>query len=195
MVHRSRIRLVTAVLGVGFSTAAGAHDVEDPGVRVREVRPVGEVRVGDVRDSGEVRVGQTRDLDDPGPPLELGGSNARLQDVELREQVQADGSVRGVIANHSDAPVQDIQLLVKHAWLWSDEKNPGDYGPGRSRFVTLPGLLPPNTSVDFSYEPVPPLDFRSDGRFSTTAEIVGFDRITYKTVPRGTMPDDRSGLR
>ena len=27
------------------------------------------------------------------------------------------------------------------------------------------------------------------------AEIVGFDRITYKTVPRGTVPDDRSGLR
>ncbi len=190
--------LVATGLGLGFSTAAVAHDAHDPDLRGDQTREAGTVRVGEVRDtrdSGEIRVGEVRDMRDSAPPVELGGSNARLWDVELREQVQSDGSVRGVVSNLSNDPVQDIQLLVSHSWMWADEQNPGEMGPGRARYVTLPGLLPPGKSVEFQYEPAPPLDFRSDGRFSTTAEIVGFDRITYKTVPRGTVPDDRSGLQ
>lgn len=185
---------VVGVLGVGG--AAVAHEVPAAGVRVGEVRDAHEVQVGEVRDASEVEMGEVRDLPAAQPPVEIaGGSDARLQGVELRETVGSDGSVIGSVANRSDAPVQNVQLLVSHSWLWANEKNPGDSGPGRARYVTLPGLLPPNKSVEFRYEPVPALPHRTDGRFETTAEIIGFDRITYEKVPRDRVGDERSGLQ
>lgn len=190
-----RFLLAGAVAFSGFTGVAAGHELPvDPGLRVGEVRSDIERRDAHRGDMAPgVRVGEIRELRDSKPPTQIGGSDQRLWDIELRNEVRGDGSVTGVVANLSSDPVQDIQLLVSHAWLWSNETKPGDSGPGRARYVTLPGLLPPGTSVDFRYEPIPPLPYRSDGRFDTRAEIVGFDRITYETVPAGT--HDRSDFR
>jgi hypothetical protein len=192
-----RYGFVAAVLlAIGPVGAATAHEMPDSRVQVGEVRDSREIYVGEAGDAAGVEVGEVRDIRGAQLPVDVvGGSGARLRDVELRGRFNEDGSLSGVIANRSGEPVRDIQLLIEHSWLWADEFHPGESGPGRARYVTVPTLLPPDKSVEFRYQPVPPLPYRSDGRFETTAEVVGFDRITYVTVPGDRPVEEGSGLR
>lgn len=116
--------------------------------------------------------------------VEINGSSHDLKNVVLEDTVGLDGSVTGIITNRSDSTVQDIQVLIRHAWRWKNEYHPGDNDPGRAEYVRLEKPLLPGEKVTFQYQPVPALPERSDGRFETTADIVAFDQITFNTIPR-----------
>jgi len=85
-----------------------------------------------------------------------------------------DGTVSGILLNRSGRTVRDVRLLIRQVWLWKNERHPGDDSPGRVDFYTVPNEIPAGGSVPFQYQPSPPLPRRSDGRFKTEVEVVGF---------------------
>jgi hypothetical protein len=110
-------------------------------------------------------------------PEEVHGS------VALTYNASADGTITGLLKNNGTTIAQDVRLLVHHAWLWSDEKHPGppSENPARSAYYVVDGQIPPGGELRFRYTPNPTLPQRTDGRFRTTAEIVG---ITEATIPK-----------
>jgi len=58
-------------------------------------------------------------------------------ELELRGlEVGSDGSVTGTIVNGSGVVIKDVELLVSHAWSWSDERHPGEDNPGRAGYAS-----------------------------------------------------------
>ena len=112
------------------------------------------------------------------------GSAAEVQGpVALTYNADADGTITGTLKNNGTTIAQDLRLLIHHAWLWNDEKNPGQpsENPARSNYYVVDGQIPPGGDLKFHYVPSPPLVQRSDGRFRNTAEIVG---VTEATIPK-----------
>ena len=98
--------------------------------------------------------------------------------LELRGvEVGSDGSITGTVVNSSGVLIKDVELLVSHAWSWSDERHPGEDSPGRASYIHVPGEIAANGSLPFSYTPDPPLMNRSDGRFLTTAAVRSFTEV------------------
>jgi len=91
-----------------------------------------------------------------------------INDLTVRE-----GSVSGVVVNTSSGRIRRVQLLLRQAWLWNDERHPGADSPGRTLPVTLRTDVAPNGSAPFVFQ-TPPLARRFDGRFVTTMDVVGF---------------------
>ncbi|HVM95986.1 MAG TPA: hypothetical protein VMT89_06335, partial [Candidatus Acidoferrales bacterium] len=91
--------------------------------------------------------------------------------------VAADGTVCGSIANHSDHPVRDIQLVVRHQWLWNNERHPGKNYPGRAETINVADEIAPGAEAPFNYCAGKPLPQRSDGHFKTSVEVVGFTEV------------------
>ena len=100
---------------------------------------------------------------------------AKLELVGLA--IHNDGSIDGSIVNRSDTAIQDIDLLVTHAWSWSNERHPGADDPGRASHLRVSGVVPSLGSLSFSYAPVPSLPTRSDGSFTTTAAVQSFREV------------------
>jgi hypothetical protein len=111
-----------------------------------------------------------------------------LADVKVN-----DGTVSGVLVNKSPHPIREVELLIDHAWLWSDERHPGEDNPGRSEYYTVHGEIPPNGSVQFTYHPSPPLPHRTDGHFETTVQIVGLVEVGKWSIQRPTSCISGSG--
>ena len=101
--------------------------------------------------------------------------------VSLQEIAAGGGEVSGVVVNTSTRPILDVQLLVRRNWLWNDEFHPGLDNPGSSAFYTVRALVPPGGSVPFEI-PTGAGEFRSDGRFQTTVDVVGFTEISFPVV-------------
>jgi len=58
-------------------------------------------------------------------------------DPELRGlEVGSDGLVNGTVVNGSGVMIKDVELLVSHAWSWSDERHPGEDNPGRAGYAS-----------------------------------------------------------
>ncbi len=91
-----------------------------------------------------------------------------INDLTVRED-----SVSGVVVNTSSARIRGVQLLLRQAWLWNDERHPGTDSPGRTLPVTLHTDVDPNGSAPFTFQ-TPPLPRRFDGRFVTTMDILSF---------------------
>jgi hypothetical protein len=89
----------------------------------------------------------------------------------------ADGTVSGELVNNSGRLLRDVQVLIRYAWLWKNERSPGRDSPGRSDFYTVPGEISAGGRLRFSYTPLPPLQQRTDGTFDISAEIVGFTEV------------------
>ncbi|HXQ22062.1 MAG TPA: hypothetical protein VN812_10355 [Candidatus Acidoferrales bacterium] len=96
--------------------------------------------------------------------------------VTVSEVVSHDGAVSGLLTNHSQRLVRDVQLVIRRSWLWNDERHPGEEAPGRSDFYTAPAEIPPGGSVRFRYAGVP-LPRRTDGHFDTAVDVVGFTEV------------------
>ena len=102
------------------------------------------------------------------------GATADLLDVkDIRVR---DGIVSGVLINKSGRAVRNVQLLIRHTWFWNDERHPGDDNPGRADYFTVADEIPPAGMAPFTFRS-DPLPHRSDGRFGTAAEVVGFTQI------------------
>ena len=91
---------------------------------------------------------------------------------------QADGTVSGEIRNNSKNTIRDVQLFVRHTFLWKDEYHPGKESPSAASYPTISGEITPGGSLPFKFTPTPPLPNRSDGRFlSPTVSIAGFTQV------------------
>lgn len=89
----------------------------------------------------------------------------------------ADGSVSGAIYNRLPHAVRDVQLFIRHTWLWDNETKPGKDDPGTSVYQTLSGEIPPGGHLPFKYRPSPPLPQKAGGRFETTVAVAGYSEI------------------
>lgn len=92
--------------------------------------------------------------------------------------VQADGTVTGEIRNNSKNTVRDVQLFIRHTFLWKDEFHPGKESPSAAFYPTISGEIAPGKSLPFKFTPTPPLPNRKDGRFETpSVSIAGFTQV------------------
>lgn len=98
--------------------------------------------------------------------------------IDVRELKTApDGTVTATLVNNSNTIMRDVKLLVRYAWVWKNERHPGEDGPGRSLYVPVSGDIAAGASVPFSYTPSPPLPSRTDGNFVTTVSVQGFTQV------------------
>jgi hypothetical protein len=88
-----------------------------------------------------------------------------------------DGSVSALLANKSSRVVRDVRLLIRHAWVWKDERHPGADSPGTAEYYIVHNAIPPGQSLRIAHTPSPPLPQRSDGHFETSVEVVGFEEV------------------
>jgi hypothetical protein len=112
---------------------------------------------------------------------------ARSQNVRSADEISRvlaieklsiqDGAVSGEVHNLSARTVRDVQLLVRHTWLWNDEYHPGAMDPGTSAFQTLQQEIPPGGTARFNFTPSTPLAKAAGGRFVTTVRIAGFTEV------------------
>lgn len=100
--------------------------------------------------------------------------------VSVAVDSEAGGAMTGVVTNSGSRAVRDVRLLIRHVWLWKNERNPGprSANPGRSAYYVVDGEIPPNGEIRFRYAPSPPLPSRTDGSFMTTAEVVSLTEVT-----------------
>ena len=113
------------------------------------------------------------------------------QNVRQREQVSqllavekvtvTDGAVAGEVINRSPHTIRDVQLFVRHTWLWDNETKPGKNDPGSSTYYMVPNEIPAGGRVPFSYKPSPLLPKVAGGNFITTVAIAGYTEIIPQT--------------
>ena len=91
---------------------------------------------------------------------------------------QPDGTVTGEIRNNSKNTVRDVQLFIRHTFLWKDEFHPGTESPSAAFYPTISGDIAPGGSLPFKFTPTPPLAKRMDGRFEApSVSIAGFTQV------------------
>src|SRR5262249_22088363 len=111
----------------------------------------------------------------PAPAVGLVSGEEAGQLVTVRDvKVSRDGTVSATLVNHSNRPLRDIRVLVRHSWLWKNERKPGDKNPSRAIYHVVPDLIAPGGEATFSYRPAPPLPARRDGHFVTAVDVVGY---------------------
>jgi len=104
--------------------------------------------------------------------------------VDVRSE---DGVVSGIVLNNSNELARNVQLLIRHPWLWNNERHPGADSPGQAELYVVPGPVPPHGNVKFQYQGSP-LPERSDGRFTTQVEVVGFTQVGLSDTQPGFQP-------
>lgn len=103
--------------------------------------------------------------------------------VELRDVRVDDGVVSGMVVNRSRNTLRDVRLLVRHAWVWGDDRHPGEINPGTSSFVTVAGPIPAGGEAPFSVRhPSSVVESGALGHFTTSVEAVGFTQVTVPGV-------------
>ena len=91
---------------------------------------------------------------------------------------QPDGTVTGEIRNNSKNTVRDVQLFIRHTFLWKDEFHPGTESPSAAFYPTISGDIAPGGSLPFKFTPTPPLPKRTDGEFEApSVSIAGFTQV------------------
>ena len=103
-------------------------------------------------------------------------SSEAAQTIVINDLTVKDDSVSGTVVNKSSATVRGVELLLRQVWQWKDERHPGTDSPGRALPFTLGGDVAPNASAPFTFN-TPGLPERSDGRFVTTMEVIGFSEV------------------
>jgi hypothetical protein len=117
--------------------------------------------------------------------LPRAASAAVVEDEDASQQVvvrnvseSADG-ISGVLLNRSNKIVRDVKLLIRHSWVWSHERKPGEESPGESYFTTVPNDIPAGSSVRFTYRPRGGvMGDESGGHFDTSVDVVGYTEVT-----------------
>jgi hypothetical protein len=103
-------------------------------------------------------------------------SSEAARTIVINDLTVHEGSVSGTVVNKSSATVRGVELLLRQVWQWKDERHPGSDSPGRALPFTLGGDVAPNASAPFTFN-TPGLPERSDGRFVTTMEVIGFSEV------------------
>jgi len=123
--------------------------------------------------------------------LSLGARSVRAADVVIVSpermaqylvvrdvSVQNDGTVSGMAVNTSSQPVRDAHLLIRHMFLWKNERHPGKNDPSQAIYYTVPQEIPPGGQVAFTVRPESPLPQRRDGRFKSGAEVAAVTQVS-----------------
>jgi hypothetical protein len=97
--------------------------------------------------------------------------------VAVRGIEVKDGEVSGELVNKSGRVIQDVQVLIRHTWLWKNEFRPGQDDPGTAVYYTVEKQIAPGESARFTYKPPRPLPSRKDGNFATTVSVAGFTEV------------------
>jgi hypothetical protein len=88
-----------------------------------------------------------------------------------------DGEISGVLVNRSSRSVREVQLLIRHTWLWKNEFRPQEDSLSRAVYTTVEREIPGGGSAPFNYKPSDPLPSRPDGYFETSVSVAGFTEI------------------
>ena len=92
-----------------------------------------------------------------------------------------DGAVSGEVYNRSTHMVREVQLFIRHTWLWDNEMKPGKDDPGTSSYATLPKEIPAGGKMSFRFMPSPALTKLSGGHYETSVAIAGFTEVIPQT--------------
>ncbi|MGH7875220.1 MAG: hypothetical protein ACREQO_23755 [Candidatus Binatia bacterium] len=101
--------------------------------------------------------------------------------VDLENVRITEGTVSGDVANRSRDTVRDVQLLIRHIWLWDRETKPGSNDPSTASYYALGKDLPPGGRLSFTYKPTTPLSKMAGGHFVTTVAIAGFAQVIQQS--------------
>jgi len=105
-------------------------------------------------------------------------SSEQVEQTAVVRDIRVTGSsVSGVVVNHSPRLLRDVRVIVRHTWHWKNERHPGDDNPGRAEELVIPGEASPRGTLPFTYALNQPLPQRNDGRFVTSAEVIGFTEV------------------
>jgi hypothetical protein len=95
-----------------------------------------------------------------------------LQNVELEGDV-----ISGEVVNHAKHAVRDVNVLIRHAFVWRNEFRPGNDDPSRAEYYTVAGEISAGSSKHFSIHLAEPLPTRRDGSFVTRAQVAGYTDV------------------
>lgn len=96
--------------------------------------------------------------------------------VALEDVVIKDGVISGKLVNKSSRPIRDVELLIRHLWIWNNEFRPGEDNRSQAEYYTVKTVIDPGKAIPFRYEfPRPPSS--ADGYFLTTVSVAGFTEI------------------
>ena len=109
---------------------------------------------------------------EPPIPPDAAARVVAVADLSVR-----DGIVSGSLVNKSTRVVREVRLLIRYAWVWKDERHPGEDSPGTAEYDTVSTPIPPGSQLRFTHAPSPPLPQRTDGHFETSVEVVGFEQV------------------
>ncbi len=99
------------------------------------------------------------------------------QVVAVTDVSAENGTVSAVLVNRSAHLVRDVRLLIRHAWVWENERHPGEDSPGTAEYYIVRNTILPGQSLRITQTPSPPLPERRDGHFETSVEVVGFEEV------------------
>jgi hypothetical protein len=99
------------------------------------------------------------------------------QVVTITDVSTQNGTVSAVLVNQTSHLVRDVRLLIRHAWVWENERHPGEDSPGRAEYYIVRNTLLPGQRLRITQTPSPPLPERRDGHFETSVEVVGFEEV------------------
>lgn len=97
--------------------------------------------------------------------------------VEVHAYSAPDGSVEGTLVNSSSRPIEDVKVMVNHAWLWNNEFRPGAVSPSRVEYFRVAEKIPPGGQVSFAHRPTTPLPASGEGHFETSLKVVSFEEV------------------
>lgn len=100
---------------------------------------------------------------------------------EIENATITDSAVSGDVVNRSRNTVRDVQLLIRHIWLWDRETKPGTNNSSTSAYYKLEKDIPPGSRVPFTYQPAIPLPKMAGGHFVTTVAIGGFAELILQS--------------
>jgi hypothetical protein len=93
------------------------------------------------------------------------------------------GVVTGTVVNRGRYELRDVELLIRHVWVWDDDRHPGPVNPGTVSSLTVAGPIKVGGEAPFSFQ-LPSGDAVSTtpGHFTTAVEAMGYTEI----VPPGS---------
>ncbi len=105
---------------------------------------------------------------------DLVSTNELSDEVRVLDVTFTPDTVAGRLVNRTAKTISEARVEIRFIWFWKDELNPGKDSPGRTAFYHVPGTIPPNGELRFTYRVDPPLPDRKDGHFTVNVNVAGF---------------------
>ena len=132
-------------------------------------------REGSVRGLGRLALACLAGLVAAGSAAAMEHAEADAVAVESEPLAGIPGGLRLRVTNRGGEPVRDVEIVVRHGFLWEDEFHPGDESPARADLVKVDETLAPGETKVVEYRPDPPLPQRDDGQFVSEALAMGWN--------------------